>query len=216
MPAVTDGGRTYTFRIRPGYRFSPPSGEPVTAATFRYSIERALSPKLGPDAPAYSYLSDVVGASAFHEGDAQHVSGITVSGDRLRIRLVAPAGDFLMRLSLPYFAAVPLAHADRRRRRADADPVGRPVLPRCLVPGRAGGARAKPELPRAAAREARADHLRPQHPRGARSPADRGGQGRLHGRRARRLAVQAGRTARHEVRTSAIAGRVLPRCATRR
>jgi serine/threonine-protein kinase len=108
MPAVTDGGRTYTFRIRPGYRFSPPSGEAVTAATFRYSIERALSPKLGPDAPAYSYLSDVVGASAFHEGDAQYVSGITVSGDRLRIRLVAPAGDFLMRLSLPYFAAVPL------------------------------------------------------------------------------------------------------------
>ncbi len=108
MPAVTGGGRTYTFRIRPGYRFSPPSGKPVTAATFRYSIERALSPKLGPDAAGYSYLSDVVGASAFHAGKTQHVAGITVSGDRLRIRLVAPAGDFLTRLSLPYFAAVPL------------------------------------------------------------------------------------------------------------
>jgi ABC-type transport system substrate-binding protein len=105
---VTGGGRTYTFRIRPGYRFSPPSGRPVTAATFRYSIERALSPGLGPGAPAFGYLSDVVGAGAFHAGKAQHVSGITVSGNRLRIRLVAPAGDFLGRLSMPFFAAVPI------------------------------------------------------------------------------------------------------------
>jgi ABC-type transport system substrate-binding protein len=36
------------------------------------------------------------------------VSGITLSGGRLRIRLVAPAGDFLARLSLPFFAAVPI------------------------------------------------------------------------------------------------------------
>jgi ABC-type transport system substrate-binding protein/class 3 adenylate cyclase len=108
MPTVTDGGRTYTFRIRPGYRFSPPSNAPVTAATFRYSIERALSPGLGPGAPAFGFLGDVVGAAAFHAGKARHVSGITVSGDRLRIRLVAPAGDFLTRLSLPFFAAVPI------------------------------------------------------------------------------------------------------------
>jgi peptide/nickel transport system substrate-binding protein len=108
MPEVTDGGRTYTFRIRTGYQFSPPSNKPVTAATFRYSIERALSPELGPDAPAFNYVPDIVGAAAFHEGKTKHVAGITVSGDRLRIRLVAPAGDFLTRLSLPYFAAVPV------------------------------------------------------------------------------------------------------------
>lgn len=108
MPTVSDSGRTYTFRIRPGFRFSPPSNEPVTAATFRYAIERALSRGLGPGAPAYGYLGDVVGATAFHAGKAQHVSGITVSGDQLRIRVVAPAGDFLARLSMPFFAAVPL------------------------------------------------------------------------------------------------------------
>ena len=51
MPAVTDGGRMYTFRVRKGYRFSPPSNEPVTAETFRYSIERALSPGLGRETP---------------------------------------------------------------------------------------------------------------------------------------------------------------------
>jgi ABC-type transport system substrate-binding protein/class 3 adenylate cyclase len=108
MPTVTDGGRTYTFRIRPGYRFSPPSNDSVTAETFRYSIERALSPGLGKQAPGQVYLADVVGAAAFSDGKKQHVSGITVSGNRLRIRLVAPAGDFLTRLSRPYFAAVPI------------------------------------------------------------------------------------------------------------
>ena len=52
MPRVSPDGRTYTFTIRPGYRFSPPvSGEQVTAETFRASIERALSPGLGADTP---------------------------------------------------------------------------------------------------------------------------------------------------------------------
>ena len=46
MPTVSPDGRTYRFIVRPGYRFSPPSDQVVTAATFRYSIERALSPKL--------------------------------------------------------------------------------------------------------------------------------------------------------------------------
>jgi ABC-type transport system substrate-binding protein/class 3 adenylate cyclase/tRNA A-37 threonylcarbamoyl transferase component Bud32 len=108
MPAVSADRRTYTFRVRRGYRFSPPSNRAVTAETFRYSIERALSPGLGPQAPGYSFLSDVAGATAFHSGKAQHVSGIVVRGDTLRIRLVAPAGDFLARLSTPFFAAVPI------------------------------------------------------------------------------------------------------------
>ena len=50
----------------------------------------------------------MVGAAAFHAGKAQHISGITVSGTRLRIRVAAPTGDFLTRLSMPFFAAVPL------------------------------------------------------------------------------------------------------------
>ena len=108
MPAVSRDGRTYTFHIRRGFRFSPPSSHVVSAETFQYSIERALSRKLGAEAPGYAVLGDVVGAGAFHEGEAQHVSGITAKGDVLRIRLVAPAGDFLARLSLPFFAAVPI------------------------------------------------------------------------------------------------------------
>ena len=46
MPTVSSDGRTYTIQVRRGFRFSPPSNEPVTAETFRHTIERALSPKL--------------------------------------------------------------------------------------------------------------------------------------------------------------------------
>ena len=42
----TPGGTLYTFRIRPGFRFSPPSNEPVTAATFKSTIERVANPRL--------------------------------------------------------------------------------------------------------------------------------------------------------------------------
>ncbi len=57
MPRVSADGRTYTFRIRRGFRFSPPSNQEVTAETFKYSIERALSPGLGPEAPGSSTSS---------------------------------------------------------------------------------------------------------------------------------------------------------------
>ena len=56
MPALAPDRRTYTFTIRPGYRFSPPSGEPVTAESFRRGIEHALSPALGDRAPGARLL----------------------------------------------------------------------------------------------------------------------------------------------------------------
>ena len=110
MPVLSNGGRTYTFTIRSGYRFSPPSNQPVTAETFARTIERALWPKLNPSFAAY-WMSDVVGADAFESGKAAHVSGITARGDRLSITLEQPAGDFLARLALPYFCPVPSTQA---------------------------------------------------------------------------------------------------------
>ncbi len=108
LPEVSADGRTYTFRIRPGFRFSPPSGEPVTAETMRFTIERALSPKLDPGAQGFTFVKDIVGAKAYHGGKAEHVAGLRVEGDLLHITLVRPAPDFPTRISAPYFTAVPL------------------------------------------------------------------------------------------------------------
>jgi DNA-binding SARP family transcriptional activator/ABC-type oligopeptide transport system substrate-binding subunit len=113
MPTVSADGRTYTFRIRPGYRFSPPSNQPVTAETFRYSIERALSPRLAegpvvPNPPGPHVIDDIEGERAFLDGTASHISGLRAAGDTLSITLIRPSLDFLERLALPFFCPVPV------------------------------------------------------------------------------------------------------------
>ena len=106
-PTVSADGRTYTFRVRRGTRFAPPSNAIVTAEDVRSSIERALSPKLGPDIPGIRFLGDVVGARDFHRGAASHVRGIRVSGDEIAISLLHANATFLERLALPFFWTVP-------------------------------------------------------------------------------------------------------------
>jgi ABC-type transport system substrate-binding protein len=106
-PTLSPDRRTYTFRIRPGYRFSPPSGEPLTAETFRATLERTLSPRLGKTSIAMSILGDIEGAADYHAGTARHVRGLAASGDRLTIRLTRPAGDLPVRLAMPLFCPVP-------------------------------------------------------------------------------------------------------------
>ena len=108
MPEVSADGRTYTFTVRKGFVFSPPSNEAVTAATFRSTLERALSADLGEAGRGIVFLSDIMGAVDFHEGRSAHVSGIVADGDRLTITLEAPAPDFLRRLTLPYFCPLPV------------------------------------------------------------------------------------------------------------
>jgi len=107
MPRISRDRRTYTFTVKPGFRFAPPSNAKLDTRTFRFSIERALNPKLGSRAPGIDFLGDVEGARAFHAGRATHVSGIRVHDDRISFTLRNPSPDFLERLALPYFCPVP-------------------------------------------------------------------------------------------------------------
>jgi len=110
LPQVSADGRTYTFQIREGFAFSPPSDEPVTAETFQYSMERALAPELGRSSGdlGMRYLGDILGAGAFHEGSADHVEGLEVEGTTLTITLEEPSPNLPQRLALPYFCPVPI------------------------------------------------------------------------------------------------------------
>jgi peptide/nickel transport system substrate-binding protein len=105
LPVPSAGGKTYTFTIRDGFRFSPPSNQPVTAQTFKDTIERSLSPAM--KSPTTGYFTNIVGASAYMSGKARHISGVTARGHKLVVRLTAPQPDFLARLTLPIFCAVP-------------------------------------------------------------------------------------------------------------
>jgi YVTN family beta-propeller protein len=105
LPSVSADGRTYTFAIRKGFRFSPPSHEQVTAETFRYAIERSLSPRTRSLAAAV--VDDIVGELAYLRGKASHISGVVARGDVLTIRLIRRAPSFPARIAMPFFCAVP-------------------------------------------------------------------------------------------------------------
>jgi ABC-type transport system substrate-binding protein len=103
MPRVTRNGRTYTFTVRRDFRFS--DGSRVTPRSFVRSIERALHPKM--QSPAANFVGDIVGAAAVMAGKRTTPSGVTVQGDRLSISLVRPAPDFMNRIAMVFFCAVP-------------------------------------------------------------------------------------------------------------
>lgn len=108
LPTISADGRTYTFHVADGFAFSPPSNEPITAETYRYSIERALSPVFGDSAQGPNVIDDIAGETAFRAGTAEHIRGIRADGDTLSITLVAPSDTFLDRLAFPSFCPVPL------------------------------------------------------------------------------------------------------------
>jgi YVTN family beta-propeller protein len=105
LPARSADGKTYTFTIRSGFRFSPPSTERVTAQTFKHAIERTLNPAM--KSPAASGAADIVGAGAYMAGKAAHIAGVTARANTLTIRLTDPAPNLPTRLAQPFFCAVP-------------------------------------------------------------------------------------------------------------
>ena len=104
VPVPTDGGRTYAFRIRPSFRFSPPSNERVTAQTFKSTIERVANPRMKAYADQFS---DVVGYEEYRSGKARELAGVVARGRTLTIRLSRPDGALLANLASGGACAVP-------------------------------------------------------------------------------------------------------------
>ncbi len=99
MPEISADGREYTFVLRDGVTFT--NGRTVTAEDVKYSLTRALDPKLGSPV-AMTYLNDIEGADAVNAGKATELAGVTaVDPKTVRIRLVAPRAYFLGKLTYP-------------------------------------------------------------------------------------------------------------------
>jgi YVTN family beta-propeller protein len=105
VPTPTDGGRTYSFTIRSGFRFSPPSNEAVTAQAFKATIERVANPRL--ESQLAGDFSGVVGYHDYVTGKAPGLSGVVARGDTLTITLSQPDGSFLANLAGGAACAVP-------------------------------------------------------------------------------------------------------------
>jgi len=103
---VSNGGTTYTFFIRKGFRFS--DGTRVTASSFKYAINRVANHDLA--SPGAQFITDpngteIVGAQDVNRGYGTDVSGVKVRGNRLIINLTKPDGAFLSKMTMPFFQA---------------------------------------------------------------------------------------------------------------
>ena len=111
IPVPTDSGKSYTFDVRPGIRYS--TGRVVRAADFRRAIERTL--KL--ESEGGDYYAGIIGAArckaAPKSCDLSRGIQVDNSAGLITFRLAAPDPDFLYKLALPYATAVPPDAPDR-------------------------------------------------------------------------------------------------------
>jgi peptide/nickel transport system substrate-binding protein len=106
LPTVSDGGLTYTFQLRKGIRYS--TGGVVQPADIRRGIERALLESRG-QTPG-SYLAVIEGGGGCLKGKHCDLTrGITTSkgSSTVTFHLSKPDPDFLFKLALPDYDAVP-------------------------------------------------------------------------------------------------------------
>jgi peptide/nickel transport system substrate-binding protein len=103
LPKVSQGGRSYTFTLRPNLRFS--NGAPITPAVVKSTFLRLLSAKLA--SPAYGFFQVIAGAPAYNAGKAKDVSGIKTTATTISFRLSTPTGSFLRRIAMPFSCPVP-------------------------------------------------------------------------------------------------------------
>jgi peptide/nickel transport system substrate-binding protein len=103
---VSNGGKTYTFTIRPGFKFS--DGTAVKASAFKFAINRVANHDLA--SPGAAFITDengsnIVGAKAVNDGNGTNVSGVTIKGNKLKIRLTKADGTFMSKITMPFFQA---------------------------------------------------------------------------------------------------------------
>ena len=106
MPDITNGGKTYTFKIRTGVKFS--NGREVTADDFKYSFERMLNPKTQGPMTGGPFWGSVSGTADFYSGKSNQISGIKVlDPNTLEIDLDSPNQSFLNILAMPFGFVIP-------------------------------------------------------------------------------------------------------------
>ena len=103
LPTVSRDGRTYSFRLRKGLKYS--NGRPVKASDFKYAIKREYR----STGQGVGFYKTIRGAAKFATTLKGDISGIKVNNPRrtIKISLTKPRGDFLTILALGFAAPVP-------------------------------------------------------------------------------------------------------------
>ncbi len=101
---ISPDGKTYTFHLKPGVKFS--NGREVKAEDYVFSFERILDPKIAT--PGQTYFMDILGAEEFNQGKAEHVRGLHAPDPRTFI-VELKAANFTFRyvLAMNFADALP-------------------------------------------------------------------------------------------------------------
>jgi peptide/nickel transport system substrate-binding protein len=103
FPGISGDGKTYTFTLRTGFRFS--NGAAVRANAFARAINRTLAPAV--KSPWAAYTRDIVGADEVLAGKTAAAAGVVARGNTLVVRLKRAVPDFPARMT--FLCAVPPA-----------------------------------------------------------------------------------------------------------
>jgi peptide/nickel transport system substrate-binding protein len=104
LPTVSNGGKTYTFFLRPGLHYS--DGTPIKASDVTYALERDIKIPW----QAASFVSAyIAGGTAYANGKAKTISGVTTDDatGKIVVNLTAPFGPIEDIFALPGTAPVP-------------------------------------------------------------------------------------------------------------
>ena len=99
VPKPTDGGRTYTFHLKPGIKFGPPVNRAITSQDIEYAFQRINDATL---VPQYGYYYDglIKGLTGKAKTPDSRISGIsTPNATTIVFHLTRAAGDFLQRIA---------------------------------------------------------------------------------------------------------------------
>ncbi|RKT54779.1 ABC transporter substrate-binding protein [Saccharothrix australiensis] len=100
-----DGGRTWTFTLQDGLKFS--DGTPITSADVKWGVQRSFAPAFSG---GLGYHKQLLEGGADYRGpfEGAELAGIeTPDAKTIRFRLVRPYGDWPWVVSTPAFAPVP-------------------------------------------------------------------------------------------------------------
>ena len=136
LPRPTDGGRTYTFRLRADLRYS--TGELIRASDFRRAIERDFAVAGQQNPGILAYYAGIVGAGRClgRPGACDLADGIVAddAASTVTFHLTAPDHEFLYKLAFSWAYAVPPGTPDRMISAAQLPATG-PYRTESLVQG---------------------------------------------------------------------------------
>jgi peptide/nickel transport system substrate-binding protein len=135
-PVVSDGGKTYTFRLRRGIRYS--NGQPVRPSDFRFAITRQF---LDPVSYGWTFFTGLRGASVCQQTRPRCATALAAgiqaddAAGTLALHLVSPDPALLDKLATSFAALLP--PDSPRMESGEPVPATGPYMFATLTPSRA-------------------------------------------------------------------------------